>query len=368
MDEAGSPDQIKVILSDLHLGTGNIPGYVNPYEDFRQDERLVELIDYYERREASVEIILDGDFLDLLKVCIRGEFPSEVTEDVSVEKVRRCIRGHPMVFDRLAQFLERGEASITYIAGNHDMDIAFPRVQRLIRARLGVDEGDSRLKFVPEGWFYRLPRGVVVTHGHMFEAVNRVEGGSPVVELEDGRKILNLPWGSRFYTRVLAPFKGEQPLLDLVQPLSSFILWGLVFDLRFTLRVLWRMARFVLGTRVIGTRDQDVDIIGALQVVAEELALFTDIQRRAANVLRSADDMTALIAGHTHQPMVRRYPGNKLYINTGTWIPRVSLDLRNLGTLTRLTYCDVVYPRVGPPSVKLKRWRGRLRECEEVVA
>ena len=120
---------------------GAQPGLVNPYEDFYHDDRLAELLRHYSdgpHPEMPVELVINGDFLDLLKLAIDGRFVTEVTEDIAVEKVRRCILGHPVVFDALAAFLARPNRKVTYVAGNHDMDIVFPRVQRMMRARLGV--------------------------------------------------------------------------------------------------------------------------------------------------------------------------------------------------------------------------------------
>ncbi len=362
-----APKEIKVVLSDLHLGTGTRPGEVNPFEDFQEDDRLAELIRHYAGMAtdgASVEIILNGDILDLLKVPYRGEFPTDVTEEVALEKVRRCLRGHPVVFDALAEFVARPRCRVTYLLGNHDLDIAFSRVQRLIRARLGVPEGSDVLRFLTDTEFYRLPGGVVVTHGHQFEEMNRTDGGTPLRPGPDGRERVNLPWGSLFFAKVLAPAKLERPIIDLVQPLSSFILWGLVFDLRFTLKILWRIVRFFAKTRLRSIYERELDILKTFQILAEELALYNNLERRASRLLRSADDIKALVVGHSHKAAMRRHPRDKVYVNTGTWIQRVSLDLQSLGTTRRLTYCEIVYGASGPPLVRLLRWRGAMRTWE----
>lgn len=365
------PTDIKIVLSDLHMGTGEEPGIVNPWEDFHHDDRLAELILHHaqgDHADCPVELILNGDVLDLLKVTYRGRFEVEVTEAIAVDKVRRCILGHPRVFDALAEFLRAPRHTITYIAGNHDQDIAFPLVQKMIRARVGAVDDPARLRFAVDQEFLRLPGGVVVAHGHGYEIMNRVEAGRALVDLPDGRRIVNLPYGSQFFMEVLAPFKAEQPLVDLVHPLSSMILWGLVFDLRVTVRILLAMARFFLTTRVRRARIRENGFLKTLQVLFEEFALFNNLERRAFRLLRRADDIATLIVGHSHTAKVRRFPRNKVYVNTGTWVKMVSLDLRDLGTRTFLTYARIEYRPSGAPSVRLMRWRGRPREMEEVVA
>lgn len=363
--------EVKVILSDLHLGPGVRPGEVNPFEDFHEDERLQELIFHYlqtySEKGVPVELILNGDILDILKVPYRGTFPTEVTEDIALEKARRCIRGHPLVFDALSRFLQAPGNLVTYIAGNHDLEVAFPKVQALIRARLGVNARHDLLKFLVDTDFYRLPGGIVVTHGHQFEEMNRLEGGTSLKQTQDGKLLANLPWGSLFYLNVLAPGKPERPIIDLVQPLSSFILWGLVFDMRFTVRMLWRIVKFFARTRLRTIYERELDVLKTLQILAEELALYNNVERRAFRLLRRCDDIKTVIVGHTHKAKIYRHPRDKLYVNTGTWVQSVSLDLPSLGTTRRLTFAEVVYGFSGPPTVRLLRWRGKMRTWESMT-
>ena len=64
---------LRLVLSDLHLGTGTRRGQLNPLEDFIHDDRLVELLAYYDQltgADGSIELILNGDIFDLLKVKI----------------------------------------------------------------------------------------------------------------------------------------------------------------------------------------------------------------------------------------------------------------------------------------------------------
>ncbi|HHW95952.1 MAG: hypothetical protein ACOX51_11085 [Myxococcota bacterium] len=362
---------IKIVFSDVHLGTGEHPGLANPYEDFRQDDRLAELILHHCQgayEQIPVEIIINGDFMDLLKIPIGGAFPLEVDEDIAVEKVRRVIRGHPEVFDAMATFVRVPGHTITYIPGNHDVEVAFPRAQNLIRARLNILSKPELFQFYTEHDTLRLPSGIVVTHGNNFEAMNSIEPGRFIVDGPDGKQIAAVPFGSRFLIHSLLPFKAEQPLLDQVHPLSTFLLWGLVFDLRFTLRLLSRMATFLFATRFSRSVVHEIGWFKAISIFIEEVSLFTNMERRAIKVLKESDDISALIVGHNHKATIARFPRNKIYVNTGTWLKLVSLDLTNLGTRTYLTYAQVEYRQVGPPAVRLMRWRGRPKEVEELSA
>ncbi len=79
---------IRLVVSDLHLGTGVPDGQLNPLEDFFYDDRFAELLEHYDRRcgeHTQIELILNGDIFDLLKVQIAGEWPTEITAEVAEE-------------------------------------------------------------------------------------------------------------------------------------------------------------------------------------------------------------------------------------------------------------------------------------------
>ena len=77
----------RLVLSDLHLGTGTRRGQLNPLEDFFHDDRLVERLAYYDELagpDGSIEHILNGDIFDLMKVKIANQWPTEVSEEIAV--------------------------------------------------------------------------------------------------------------------------------------------------------------------------------------------------------------------------------------------------------------------------------------------
>ena len=55
---------VRIVVSDLHLGTGSRPGESNVFEDFHHDDAFAELLEHYDReagREGEVELI-NGHF------------------------------------------------------------------------------------------------------------------------------------------------------------------------------------------------------------------------------------------------------------------------------------------------------------------
>jgi len=83
---------VRLVLSDLHLGSGSRPGELNAYEDFFHDDRFAELITHHLREippDTAIELILNGDIFDLLKIRIGGVWPTEITDGIATEKLRQ---------------------------------------------------------------------------------------------------------------------------------------------------------------------------------------------------------------------------------------------------------------------------------------
>src|SRR5690606_28908267 len=117
--------KIKLVVSDLHVGAGKVlrDGNINSLEEFYYDERFAEFLNYYttgEFAESEVELILNGDILNLLQVDYRGHFLSVVTESITVDTVKKIVEGHPIFFNALKAFAKNAKHSITYVVGNHD--------------------------------------------------------------------------------------------------------------------------------------------------------------------------------------------------------------------------------------------------------
>ena len=88
--------KIILVISDLHLGAGhNLGGRKNSLEDFHSDEELVEFLKYHSTGEyagVEVELIINGDFLDLLAVPHVPYFDDEYwSESAALEKLELII-------------------------------------------------------------------------------------------------------------------------------------------------------------------------------------------------------------------------------------------------------------------------------------
>ena len=359
----------KLVLSDLHLGSGTTAGELNPFEDFHFDRQFEELLAFHCAGRAGtepLELVLNGDILDFLKVDLDGTFPDRIDRDVAVAKGRRILAGHPRFFAALRKFLAGKDRKVTYIMGNHDLEIAFPEVQDLLAAELAPRDGAS-LEFRIYAPHYDLPGGVRVIHGNQFDPLNRVNLRTLFVRDDDGREILNLPWGSVFLLKVLLPFKEQRPYITMVHPFGRYLALAWLTDTAFAAPMTLRAFYYFAKTRLWDARRRGGDVARSLTALRDELTPTKDLPEQAFALLDANPELTAVIMGHSHGAMLRKGTGGKLYVNTGTWTRLISLHMPELGSRTLLTFARVDYPKKQPqPKVTLLSWRGQRPVEEEI--
>ncbi|MEZ4339456.1 MAG: metallophosphoesterase, partial [Sandaracinaceae bacterium] len=244
---------VRIVVSDLHLGTGSRPGESNVFEDFHHDDAFAELLEHYDReagREGEVELIMNGDVFDLLKVKIGGVWPTEITDAIATDKLRQCLDGHPKFVHALKEFLAKERRRMVFLPGNHDLDMWFPGPQELLRRMVAPGSAGDRVTFVTSSDTYYLPEGIQIRHGHQLEHIHRVDYDRMTRKKRDGTEILDLPWGTLWILEVMNPAKAMRSHVDRIQPLGRFLVAALLFDTRFVLSFLYHSARYWLRWRL----------------------------------------------------------------------------------------------------------------------
>jgi UDP-2,3-diacylglucosamine pyrophosphatase LpxH len=364
------PKVVRVVFSDCHLGTGMRRGQPNPFEDFHEDERLAEMVEHYATgayERLEVELILNGDIFDLMKVEIDGAFPTAITEALAIEKMRRTLEGHPRVVSALRAFVARPGKRITYIPGNHDIDVWFSGVQQLFRAYVAPGKLEPRVRFVTATDTYSLPEGIQIRHGHQLEAIHRFDYKRMTTEGPSGEPVLALPWGSLWCLEVLYPAKRQRHHLDSVHPFRIFILGSLLVDFRFTLSFCIRSAIHFLKKRLLSAKRLRDKIRMIPSVLKDEIFAIAGYDDAALKALRRTHGVHTLIVGHSHAPTCQVLESGKQYINTGTWTRIVNLEPTRIGRDQGLTYALIEYDDDGQPRTSLMRWNGAARTCEPVA-
>src|SRR5579871_1851664 len=124
--------RLKLVVSDFHLGRGAYfrDGSRNILEDFHHDDAFISFLHYYSSgayAESEVELIIAGDFLNLLQINYRGVHTYLMTERIVLDGLRQIVRGHEGLFDALKRFASRPGHAIAYVIGNHDQGMLFER-------------------------------------------------------------------------------------------------------------------------------------------------------------------------------------------------------------------------------------------------
>ncbi len=356
-------ERYKLVISDFHIGTGLLAedGSLNPLEYFIFDPRLIAFFDYYSSghyKHADVELILNGDFLNTLQVDFQERYPTEISEEVAINKLRKIVDGHPEVFDAMRRFAKTSHHRITYIVGNHDPGILWPGVREELGRIL-----EAEINFA--GFNYTFD-GIWIEHGHQYHPSNRFDVDNLFTKNAVGEDILNLPWGCLWVIEFLNQAKKERVYVDRIQPFRRYLLLGVVFDPFFGIPAITRLALHFLRNRLRKQNLADKAERKRTLEILRNMTVVPKLENTARRILARPGYHT-VIFGHNHQAAYRRFGKEKLYVNTGTWNDIIHLDIQNLGRQRRMTYAFIDYPDKKRPRVKLKIWKGTQLVEEDVI-
>src|SRR5579872_585462 len=129
----------KFVISDLHLANGH--AILDGFGD-RQQSALEGLLSAAAEAGLAkdVELIINGDCFDFLAV------PPYKTDEVidsstALKKLEKMIEAHKPFFTALKLFVEQSGRHVTFISGNHDVELGFEEVRERIREAIGTQEG-----------------------------------------------------------------------------------------------------------------------------------------------------------------------------------------------------------------------------------
>ncbi len=353
----------KIVVSDLHLGRGRVlpDGSVNILEDFLADRHFAEFLDHYSSGkyyDAEVELILNGDILNLIQVDYRGYFSPILTESISAEKLRGVIKGHKIFFDALKRFAQVPHHKIVYVVGNHDVDMIWPECKKLF-----AEAAESPVVFRD---FIYVSDGVHVEHGHQYETVNRLDPKKIFITKGLKEPIINLPWGSHFVINYVIPVKIQQPSIDKVRPIRGFVRWMIFNNFRWAFKNIIRIGIYFIGTRFSKSIYRTSNLVTTFRIL-KELSRYPSLVAASRKILQDNPDVYTVIMGHTHTPKYRQFEDGRDYINAGTWTEVTSLELDSLGNSTKYSYVLVDYTKShARPHAYLREWRGRWHEDVDI--
>lgn len=249
------PTESFLVLSDVHLGSDlNDSGPVVPRSK-AIDADLAALFAHYRDVAPSGErwhLVLAGDFIDFVGMSIDPRSGDPVANDVERkyglfgaeahvrQKCERVVARHRDVFDQLGQLVAAGHV-VTFISGNHDLELHWPSVQGDLRAVLGGTEESVRF----EPWLF-FRRGLLfVEHGHQYDPFCSTPFiMTPVSPADPGRVAPSLSDTLLRYVVRRTPGMREYGHED--RGLWSYISWGLMLGFRGTVALFTRFFEVVL--------------------------------------------------------------------------------------------------------------------------
>ena len=353
--------KIKLVVSDFHISKGRFlaDGRKNLLEDFYEDDKFIEFLEYYSSGEFAdydVELICNGDFFNMLQVDYLDKFTDMISEQVSVAKIRSIIDGHPELFQAMAAFSSSPNRRVTFVVGNHDEALLWKKVQEEIKETIS-----KRTLFFSDT--YTFDR-VLVTHGHRYEFIHHFNPNDFWYETPDKERYLRLPWGSYFVIDFLNRMKQERPFIDRVHPFSMYLKFAFFNDHFFFWKLLYNIVRFWFRNRTHRDPYRRREFKLSIGRLVEAMS-HVPMAKGAEEILRRTH-FQIVIMGHSHNKDYRMFNRHGEYFNTGTWLETISLDARNLGRTQERTFVLISYNRNGFPTAKLKQWIGKHKVEQDV--
>jgi UDP-2,3-diacylglucosamine pyrophosphatase LpxH len=365
-----------LVISDLHLSAGlMVNKRKNFLEDFHYDKELIEFIEYHgsmHYQDRAVELIINGDFFDLLAVPFVPYFDDEYwSESAALDKLKMIIDAHPDVIDALRNFLTFPHNRLVYIIGNHDAELIFESLrQHVMDLFPEVDKYKFQILLNTDDVYIPV-EGIVVKHGHEYELAHHFDPVTSIATDLEGNKYFIPPWGSYYVTRVINKFKEGRDYINAVRPINKFMINGIIYDSLYTIRFVFANFWYFMMVRFVMIFKQNKGIFEVLKHVKNEIILFQNYETITEEYITTNSNVHALIVGHTHDPIFREYDDGSIFINTGTWTKMYNLDFGKNFYGARLTFARIdvkekveaiegeILDQFDHLDVSLNEWRGK---------
>lgn len=361
-----------IVISDLHLGAGTtVLNRKNFLEDFHFDKELIEFIEYHTSGffvDREIELIINGDFFDLLAVPFVKYFDDEFwSEEAALEKLKMIVDAHQGVIDALVNFLTFPNNKLTYILGNHDSEIILPKLQEYLYELFPEEHREKFKLLLNENTTYIPHDGIVIMHGHEYEVAHHFSTATSIATNDKGRRYFIPPWGSYYVTKVINKFKEQRDYINAVRPINKFIINGLIYDTLYTLRFIFSNMIYFTMVRFMLIFKQNKKLSEIISGVKNEMQLFKDYESLTEDIIKNDPNIHALIVGHTHDPIYREYDDGSIFINTGTWTKMYNLDFGKNFHGSKLTFARIDIneksennnARFEDLEISLNEWKGR---------
>jgi hypothetical protein len=213
--------KIKLVISDLHLADGH-----PIFEGFGDLQQLAleGLLNAASMNgplgdAGDVELIINGDCFEFLFMQPH-EKRSTIDPAAALVKLEKVIAVHRPFFNTLQRFISQPGRHITFVTGNHDVELGFEEIQaRILEVILDGRDLIERVDFC-HARFYRPLPDVYIEHGNQHDFWNRIcglwdEQGQPLTL----RPVtITLPLGTQYIQHAAYPINVMYPYFDHFEP------------------------------------------------------------------------------------------------------------------------------------------------------
>jgi UDP-2,3-diacylglucosamine pyrophosphatase LpxH len=213
--------KIKLVISDLHLADGH--PIFEGFGDSQQSalEGLLHATPHLGSPGTTqdIELIINGDCFEFLFMQPHERYGA-TNPATALIKLEKIIAAHRQFFKTLQRFISQPGRLVTFITGNHDVEIAFEEVQARIYQAICDGRGlKERVSFCYTRG-YRPLVDVYVEHGNQHDFWNRIcdlwdVQGQPITLSPE---TITLPLGTQYIQQAAYPINVKYPYFDHFYP------------------------------------------------------------------------------------------------------------------------------------------------------
>ncbi len=232
------------VISDLHLGgrphtdSGTVGSQI--CQAYSELTSFIDWVRELAKGPESVELVINGDIVDFLMEDDYGDANAAspwTSDELLVLKKLEIIIGRTRSgtkygpFDAMAALLAAGQ-NLTFLLGNHDIELSLPAVRRYLESQLG---GAGRFRFIYDGEAY-VKGDLLIEHGNRYDSWNIIDHSA----LRQERSMLSRGFGRRMQQRtsdaftpppgsfmvikVINEIKRKYRFVDLLKPETEAVL------------------------------------------------------------------------------------------------------------------------------------------------
>jgi UDP-2,3-diacylglucosamine pyrophosphatase LpxH len=204
------------VISDLHIGRND------DFDIFHNDGKedlFRAFLAYLKQRPSPVELVIDGDLVDFLQLRPWKKWNRET----ALDKIREIVARSAAVFRSLGGLLQNPTHRITVLLGNHDVELAYPEVGKVLRDAIldGTRGAEDRLILIDRRiTYHHQVNGVYVhiEHGNEHDSWNAIEYAPLFHDAEVGTSDFAYPPGTQLVYETMNLFKETYRFVDILKP------------------------------------------------------------------------------------------------------------------------------------------------------